>query len=109
MNSSQAVMLAVKSGNVEIKHGDLEVGQIKLGKWVSKRQVVHGRARGQQRNIMKVELEHEDNCFSPLKIVLVIFLLHWTQHFVAWVKGKMRRGGKQQKKKRRKVVTADIL
>lgn len=95
-------MLAVKWSNVEIKHGDSEVGQIKLEKWVSKRLVMHGRAWGQQRNIMKVEPEHADNCFSRLKTVLVLFLLHWTQHFMAWVKGKMRRGGKERQKKEKK-------
>lgn len=76
-------MLAVKSGNVEIKHSDSEVGQIKLEKWVSKRLAVLARGWSQQRKITRGELEHEDNFFSPLKTVLVVFLLHWTQYFAA--------------------------
>lgn len=68
---------------------DSEFGQIKLEKWVSKRLEVHGRGWCQQRNIIGGELEHKDNFFSLLKTVLVVFLLHWTQYFVAGVKGKM--------------------
>ncbi len=74
-------MLAVKSGNVEIKHGKSEVGQIKLEKWVSECLEVHARRWGQQRNIIRGELEHESHFFSRLKTVLVVFLLQWTQYF----------------------------
>lgn len=68
--TSQAVMLAVKSGNVEIKHGKSEVGQIKLEKWVSKCLIVHARRWGQQRNIIRGELEHENN-------FLLVWRLFW--------------------------------
>lgn len=50
-------MVAVKSSNVEIKHGYSEVGQIKLEKWVSKRLVVHARGWDQQKNTMMEKLE----------------------------------------------------
>lgn len=93
-------MWAVKSGKVEITHGDSEVGQIKLEKWVSERLVVHARGQGQQRNIMRGKLEQGDNFFSLLKTVLVVFLLHCTQCFVAGEKGKMR--GRKRKGVKRK-------
>ena len=96
-------MLAVKSGNVEIKHGDSEVGQIKLEKWVWKRAGVYARGWGQQRNTMRGEVEHKDNFFSLLKTVFfVVFLLHWTQYFVAGVKGKMRGRGEERERNEKK-------
>lgn len=86
-------MVAVKSANAEMKHCDSDVGQIKLEKWVKKCLVDRG--KGQQRNIMRAELEHEDNFFTLLKIVVVEFLLHWTHCVVAVVKWKIR-GKKRQ-------------
>lgn len=99
MHTSRAVVLAVKSGNVEIKHSDSEVGQIKLEKWVSKRLAVLARGWSQQREITRGELEHEDNSVSLLKAVLVVFLLHWTQYFVAGSKGKMKGRKRKGEKK----------
>lgn len=94
---------------MEIKHGDSEVGQIKLEKWVSNCLVVHARRSGNEWNIIRAELDHQDNLFSLLKRVLVVFLLHWTQYFVAGVKGKMRGWKRKRENKRRKVVIADKL
>lgn len=91
-------MMAVKSGNGEIKHCDSDVGQIKLEKWVSECLVARG--WGQQRKIMRAELEHEDNFFTLLRTVLVEFLLHWTHYVVAVVKGKIR--GRKRKRKIKK-------
>lgn len=89
-------MVAVKSGNVEIKHCNSDVGQIKLEKWVSEQLVARG--WGQQRTIMRAELEHEDNFITLLMTVLVGFLLYWTQCVVAVVKGKIRVRKRKRKK-----------
>lgn len=86
---------------MEIKHGDSEVGQIKLEKWVSQRLAALARGWSQQRKITRGELEHEDNFSSLLKTVLVGFLLHWTPYFCGRVKGKDERGGKKRRKKRK--------
>lgn len=54
-------MIAVRSGNVEIKHDESEVGQIQLENWISKHPVVRVSGWGQQRSIMMGDPEHKDN------------------------------------------------